>query len=92
MIFSVVIVSLLIQGTTIGFMARKLKVVLPPQPEPLFSDEIWLTEKLTLQLQSFRVAEYSKAERSHPYALTRLKQFAAYWTKWRLKSAVSLML
>ena len=75
-IFSVVIVSLLIQGTTIGFMARKLKVVLPPQPEPLFSDEIWLTEKLTLQLQSFRVAEYSKAERSHPYALTRLKQFA----------------
>lgn len=75
-IFSVVIVSLLIQGTTIGFMARKLKVVLPPQPEPLFSDEIWLTEKLTLQLQSFRVAEHSKAERSHPYALTRLKQFA----------------
>ena len=75
-IFSVVIVSLLIQGTTIGFMARKLKVVLPPQPEPLSSDEIWLTEKLTLQLQAFRVAEYSKAERSHPYALTRLKQFA----------------
>ena len=34
-IFSVVIVSLLVQGTTIGFMARKLKVVLPPQPEPL---------------------------------------------------------
>jgi len=75
-IFSVVIVSLLVQGTTIGFMARKLKVVLPPQPEPLSSDEIWLTEKLTLQLQAFRVAEHSKAERSHPYALTRLKQFA----------------
>ena len=75
-IFSVVIFSLLIQGTTLGFMARKLKVDLPPRPEPLSSDEIWLTDKLTLQLQSFRVAENSKAERSHPYALTRLKQFA----------------
>ena len=33
--FAVVILSLLIQGTTIPFFARLLKVVLPPKPEPL---------------------------------------------------------
>lgn len=75
-ICAVVILSLLFQGTTIAYMARKLKVVLPPQPEPLDSKEIWLTDKLTIQLQSFKVAEHSKAERSHPYALTRQKPFA----------------
>ncbi|MDO4643149.1 MAG: potassium/proton antiporter [Cardiobacteriaceae bacterium] len=75
-IFSVVILSLLIQGTSIGLMARKLKVALPPHPEPLSNKDLWLTDKLTLQLQSFKVAEYSQAEGSHPYALTRMKDFS----------------
>lgn len=74
-VFSVVIFSLLIQGTTIGLMARKLKVVLPPQPEPLQSKAIWLTEKLNMHLQSFAVEKSSPAENSHPYALTRPKAF-----------------
>lgn len=74
-VFSVVIFSLLIQGTTIGVMAKKLKVTLPPQPEPLQSKEIWLTNKLNMHLQSFAVEANSSAENSHPYVLTRPKAF-----------------
>lgn len=74
--FAVVILSLLIQGTTIPFLARKLGMVLPPKPEPLDSREIWLGNHLSVGLQSFQVAPNSQAENSHPYAMTRLNDFA----------------
>lgn len=64
--FAVVILSLLIQGTTIPFLARKLGMVLPPKPEPLDSREIWLGNHLSVGLQSFQVAPNSQAENSHP--------------------------
>ena len=69
--FAVVILSLLIQGTTIPFFARLLKVVLPPKPEPLAQREIWLADKLAVSLQSFKVEAGSDAENSHPSAMTR---------------------
>ena len=69
--FAVVILSLLIQGTTIPFFARLLKVVLPPKPEPLSQREIWLADKLAVSLQSFKVEAGSDAENSHPAAMTR---------------------
>ncbi|WP_027009465.1 potassium/proton antiporter [Conchiformibius kuhniae] len=69
--FAVVILSLLIQGTTIPFFARVFKMVLPPKPEPLDSREIWLSDRLSVELQSFRVETDSDAENSHPYAMTR---------------------
>lgn len=69
--FAVVILSLLIQGTTIPLFARLLKVVLPPKPEPLAQREIWLADKLAVSLQSFKVEEGSEAENSHPSAMTR---------------------
>ena len=69
--FAVVILSLLIQGTTIPFFARLLKVVLPPKPEPLSQREIWLADKLAVSLQSFKVEAGSDAENSHPSAMTR---------------------
>ena len=74
--FAVVILSLLIQGTTIPFFARKLGMVLPPKPEPLDSRDIWLDRKLQLTMQSFRVGAGSEAENSHPYAMTRDPRFA----------------
>lgn len=76
MAFAVVILSLLIQGTTIPGVAKILGMVLPPQPEPLSVREIWLTNDLYATLQSFRVAPKSDAEHSHPYAMTRDPRFA----------------
>lgn len=69
--FAVVILSLLIQGTTIPFFARKLGMVLPEKPEPLDAREIWLAKKLSVTMQSFQVEADSQAENAHPYAMTR---------------------
>lgn len=73
--FAVVILSLLIQGTTIPIFAQKLGMTLPPKPEPLDSREIWLGNNLSVDLQSFQVSPNSAAENSHPYAMTRLHGF-----------------
>lgn len=69
--FAVVILSLLIQGTTIGQIAQKLNMILPSKPEPLDNREVWLADKLAVNLFSFNVASGSDAENSHPQALTR---------------------
>ncbi|OSI10812.1 potassium/proton antiporter [Neisseria canis] len=74
--FAVVILSLLIQGTTIPYLANKLEVVLPPKPEPLSYREIWLARNLSVGLQSFKVSSGSEAENSHPYVMTRPEEFA----------------
>ncbi|MDO5356734.1 MAG: potassium/proton antiporter [Conchiformibius sp.] len=73
--FAVVILSLLIQGTTIPFFARRLDMVLPPKPEPVDNKEIWLGNRLSVNLLSFRVEKDSDAAGSHPYAMTRGEQF-----------------
>lgn len=73
--FAVVLLSLLIQGTTIPFFAKKLDMVLPEKPEPLDSREVWLAKRLSVTLQSFKVAADSAAEHAHPYAMTREEQF-----------------
>ncbi|MCF7521492.1 potassium/proton antiporter [Neisseria sp. ZJ106] len=73
--FAVVFLSLLIQGTTIPFFARKLDMVLPEKPEPLDIREVWLAKKLSVTMQSFQVAADSQAEHAHPYAMTREPKF-----------------
>ena len=73
--FAVVILSLMIQGSTISVVARLLKVVLPPRPEPLFHREIWLSDALAVSLQSFKVGANSDAENSHPDVMTRDPEF-----------------
>lgn len=73
--FAVVILSLMIQGSTISVVARLLKVVLPPRPEPLYHREIWLSDALAVSLQSFKVGENSDAEDSHPDVMTRNPEF-----------------
>lgn len=74
--FAVVILSLLIQGTTIPAFARWLGVVIPNAPEPLDTREIWLDKTLSVMMQSFRVQSGSDAENSHPYAMTRAEAFS----------------
>ncbi|OAM31275.1 K+/H+ antiporter [Eikenella longinqua] len=74
--FAVVILSLLVQGTTIPVAARRLDVVIPPAPEPQASRELWLTRTLPVLMQSFAVEAGSDAENSHPYAMTRSADFS----------------
>lgn len=64
--FAVVILSLLIQGSTIPVMARLLKVAMPPKPEPNETRDIWLAEKEAVQMTSFKVVADSEAEGVHP--------------------------
>ena len=51
-------------------------MVLPPEPEPLDVREIWLSDQLSITLQSFLVGQDSEAQGSHPYAMTRDSRFA----------------
>lgn len=69
--FAVVILSLAIQGTTIPYLARKMKMVLPQKPEALESREFWLGNNLAVTMQSFCVEQDSDAQYSHPYVMTR---------------------
>lgn len=64
--FAVVILSLLIQGTTIPVMAKWLKVAMPPKPEPKETLDIWLAERESVRLFSFTVVADSEAEGQHP--------------------------
>ena len=67
--FAVVILSLLIQGSTIPYMAKKLKVVLPQKAEPKEVREVWLANTLSVPMLSFNVVADSVADGSHPDAL-----------------------
>lgn len=67
--FAVVIVSLVVQGSSIPWMAERLKVTLPPQPEPKEEREIWLAEEASLQFSAYEVQAESDAEGRHPDAV-----------------------
>ncbi len=67
--FAVVILSLLIQGSTIPYMANKLKVVLPKKPEPKEVREVWLANTVSVPMLSFKVVADSVAEGMHPDAV-----------------------
>jgi potassium/hydrogen antiporter len=59
--FAVVLVSLLIQGTTVPAMARLLRLVIPHRAEPRDQKEIWISRDAMLELVAFRVEPYSQA-------------------------------
>ena len=67
--FAVVILSLLIQGSTIPYMAKKLKVVLPQKAEPKEIREVWLENTVSVPMLSFNVVAESVAEGTHPDTL-----------------------
>lgn len=68
--FAVVILSLLIQGTTIPVMSRWLKVAMPPKPEPRDTRDIWLAEKEAVRISAFEVVEDSEVAGEHPDHVT----------------------
>ena len=64
--FSVVLLSLLVQGATIPAAARLLKVELPPADEPHDRREVWVGEEAALPMFEYRVTAGSAAEGRHP--------------------------
>ncbi len=64
--FTIVLISLLIQGATIAPMAKLCKVELPPKHEPINSKDIWVGEKAVVPLQEYCVNEGSDACGRHP--------------------------
>lgn len=53
--FAVVLVSLLVQGSTVPLMARWLKVLIPPTPAPTKRHRLVSNDQITLELDEFRV-------------------------------------
>jgi potassium/hydrogen antiporter len=64
--FSVVLLSLLVQGATIPAAARLLGVELPPTDEPRDRREVWVGEEAVLPMFEYRVTAGSAAEGRHP--------------------------
>ncbi len=59
--FAVVLVSLLVQGTTVQLAARLTGTLVPHRAEPRDQKEIWISDDEMLELVAFRVEPYSQA-------------------------------
>lgn len=64
--FAIVILSLLIQGTTIPMMARFFKVRIPTTNEPDSELEIWVGDHANIYIYEFTVRKGSFAAARHP--------------------------
>ncbi len=64
--FTVVLLSLLVQGATIPAAARLLRMELPPRDEPSDRRQVWVGEEAALPMFEYRVALDSQAEGRHP--------------------------
>lgn len=71
--FAVVLFSLLVQGATVPWAARRLDVEVPHGAEPLESKEVWIGRETVLALVAFRVEAQSLAIDILPSALTDLR-------------------
>lgn len=71
--FAVVLFSLLVQGATVPWAARRLKVDVPDTGEPLESKEVWIGRETVLSLVAFRVDPQSLAIGMLPGSLTDLR-------------------
>lgn len=67
--FAVVILSLLLQGASIPWMAHWLKVSLPPMPEAREEREIWLDQAVSLEFSAYEVQNGADVEGMHPDAV-----------------------
>ncbi|MBQ1656985.1 MAG: potassium/proton antiporter [Rhodocyclaceae bacterium] len=69
--FTVVVLSLLLQGSTIARVARWLDMVVPPKPGPLDRREIWMNRKTALELVQYQVGANARAIDHYPEAFVR---------------------
>lgn len=68
--FGVVILSLVLQGSTIPFMANLFKVRIPNTAEPEEEMEIWVSDKARITLYEFEVKAGAFAMGRHPNAIS----------------------
>ena len=64
--FGVVILSLLVQGTSIALMSRIFQVWVPTDNEPKATQEIWVGDQANMTLYEFEVKEGAFAIGRHP--------------------------
>lgn len=71
--FAVVLFSLLVQGATVPWAARRLGVEVPHAVEPLERKEVWIGRETVLTLVAFRVEAQSLAVGMLPGSLSDLR-------------------
>ncbi|WP_019520763.1 potassium/proton antiporter [Faucicola boevrei] len=64
--FAVVVLSLLVQGSTLPFFAKRLNVLLPDEAKPKSEHRIWLNDHASIQIFEFEVVKHSFAINQHP--------------------------
>ncbi|CAM4067418.1 potassium/proton antiporter [Psychrobacter arenosus] len=69
--FGVVVLSLVLQGTTISFMADLFKVRIPMNQDPKEQREIWVSDKASITLYEFEVKAGAFATGRHPKVISR---------------------
>lgn len=69
--FAVVVLSLLVQGSTLPFFAKKFKVILPHQPKPQSEHRIWLNEHASIRIFEFVVAKNAFVIGIHPETIAQ---------------------
>ncbi|WP_201618405.1 potassium/proton antiporter, partial [Psychrobacter urativorans] len=68
--FGVVVLSLVLQGTTIPIMANLFKVRIPANDEPKEEHEVWVLDKASITLYEFEVKAGAFATGRHPRGIS----------------------
>ena len=69
--FGVVVLSLILQGTTIPFMANLFGVRIPTNKDPKEELEVWVSDKASITLYEFEVQSGAFAIGRHPMGVSR---------------------
>ncbi|TXD97865.1 potassium/proton antiporter [Psychrobacter frigidicola] len=68
--FGVVVLSLVLQGSTIPIMATLFKVRIPANDEPKEENEVWVSDNASITLYEFEVKAGAFATGRHPKAIS----------------------
>ncbi|MGM8887166.1 potassium/proton antiporter, partial [Psychrobacter sp. 1U2] len=68
--FGVVVLSLILQGTTIPIMANLFKVRIPTNKDPKEEHEVWVSDKASITLYEFEVQSGAFAIGRHPKGIS----------------------
>jgi len=69
--FGVVVLSLILQGTTIPTMANLFKVRIPTNKDPKEEHEVWVSDKASITLYEFEVQSGAFAIGRHPMEISK---------------------
>ena len=69
--FAVVVLSLLVQGSSLPFFAKRLNVLLPDEAKPKSEHLIWLNDHASIRIFEFEVVKHSFAINQNPEAIAK---------------------